>query len=72
VSEPVEQLLQRPHAHLTRSHLAELGLGRAAIDQVFRLLPVYAIPGTRQPRISVADYLAFVEEHTYADDRVRP
>jgi hypothetical protein len=67
-----EQLLDRPHAHLTRSHLRELGLGRNAIDAIFRALPVFVPPGYSRPMILVADYLAFVSEHTYADDRVRP
>jgi hypothetical protein len=35
-------------------------------------LPVFVPPTTRRPMILVADYLAFVAEHTYADDRVRP
>lgn len=67
-----EQLLERPHAHLTRSHLRDLGLGRNAIDAIFRALPVFVPPGYSRPMIAVADYLAFVAEHTYADDRVRP
>jgi hypothetical protein len=67
-----EQLLERPHAYLTRSHLAELGLGRNAIDAIFRALPVFVPAGTRRPMIRVADYLAFTVEHTYAGDRVRP
>ena len=32
------ELLERPDALLTRTALAELGLGRAAIDAVFREL----------------------------------
>jgi hypothetical protein len=67
-----EQLLKRPHAHLTRSHLAELGLGRSAIDAIFRALPVFVPPDTRRPMIRVADYLELVDEHTYRGDRVRP
>jgi hypothetical protein len=67
-----EQLLERPHALLTRSHLRELGLGRNAIDAIFRALPVVAVPGYGRPTIRVEDYLAFLAEHTYADDRVRP
>jgi hypothetical protein len=68
----VEELLTRPHAHLNRSHLRELGLGRNAIDAIFRALPVFVPPGYSRPMILVADYLAFVDDHTYADDRVRP
>jgi hypothetical protein len=47
-------------------------LGRNAIDAIFRALPVFVPPGYSRPMIAVADYLAFVAEHTYADDRVRP
>lgn len=32
----------------------------------------YLCPGYSRPMVLVADYLAFVAEHTYADDRVRP
>lgn len=65
-------LLDRPGALLTRSHLRELGLERRAIDQVFRHCPVVAIPGYTRPMIRVEDYVAFIERHTYAGDRVRP
>jgi hypothetical protein len=30
------------------------------------------IPGYSRPVIRVEDFLRFLEEHTYADDRVRP
>jgi hypothetical protein len=66
------ELLERPGALLTRSHLRELGLGRNAVDAVFRALPVVALPGYTRPMIRVADYLAYLDEHTYRDDRVRP
>jgi hypothetical protein len=48
-----EELLERPHAHLNRSHLAELGFGRNAIDAIFRALPVFVPPGYSRPMISV-------------------
>jgi hypothetical protein len=67
-----EQLLGRPDALLTRSHLRELGLGRAAIDAVFRALDVVQFPGSTRPHVKVADYLDLVEQNTYRDDRVRP
>jgi len=67
-----EELLGRPGALLTRSHLRELGLERRAIDAVFRACPVVGIPGYSRPLIRVEDYRAFVEEHTYRGDRVRP
>jgi hypothetical protein len=65
-------LLRTPDALLTRSHLRELGLERRAIDAVFRALPVVALPGYSRPMIRVQDYVAFVEHHTFDDDRVRP
>ena len=40
------ELLETPGALLTRTHLRELGLGRAAIDAVFRALPVVVFPGS--------------------------
>jgi hypothetical protein len=66
-----EQLLERPHALLTRSHLRELGLGRAAIDAVFRKLEVVVFPGSRRPHVRAADYLGLVDRSTYRNDRVR-
>src|SRR6266540_4390695 len=66
-----EQLLETPGALLTRSHLRGLGLGRRAIDAVFRALPVVALPGYSRPLIRAEQYLELVEEHTYRDDRVR-
>jgi hypothetical protein len=68
---PVE-LLERPGALLTRSDLRELGLPRGAVDAVFRALPVVVLPGYSRPMVRAEDYLAFVTEHTYRDDRVRP
>jgi hypothetical protein len=65
-------LLTRPGALLTRSHLRELGLERRAIDAVFRVCPVVAIPGYSRPMIRVEDYQRFLEEHTYDGSRVRP
>jgi hypothetical protein len=67
-----EELLARPSALLTRSHLAELGLERRAVDAVFRALPVVLLPGYSRPHVRVADYLDLIERSTYRDDRVRP
>ena len=67
-----EDLLETPGALLTRSHLRELGLERRAIDAVFRELPVVALPGYSRPMIRAEEYLQFIDEHTYRDDRVRP
>jgi hypothetical protein len=65
-------LLERPGALLTRSDLRELGLQRGAVDAVFRALPVVVLPGYSRPMVRAEDYLEFVAEHTYRDDRVRP
>jgi hypothetical protein len=66
------ELLETPGALLTRSHLRELGLGRSAIDAVFRACDVVVFPGSSRPHIRREDYLALVESSTYGDDRVRP
>jgi hypothetical protein len=66
------ELLERPGALLTRSHLRELGLERRAVDAVFRELPVVVLPGYKRPLIRAADYQALLDRCTYADDRVRP
>jgi hypothetical protein len=65
------ELLKTPGALLTRSHLRELGLGRAAIDAVFRACEVVVFPGSSRPMIRQEDYLALVDASTYGDDRVR-
>jgi hypothetical protein len=70
-SAPAERL-RRPDAFLSRSDLRELGLERRAVDAVFRACPVVAIPGYSRPLIRVEDYQAFIAEHTYGGDRVRP
>jgi hypothetical protein len=66
------QLLSTPGALLTRSHLRQLGLERRAVDAVFRMLPVVALPGYSRPMIRAEQYRELVEQHTYRDDRVRP
>jgi hypothetical protein len=66
------ELLERPGALLTRTHLRELGLERRAVDAVFRELPVVVLPGYSRPFVKAEDYQRLVEESTYADDRVRP
>jgi integrase len=70
-----EQLLGRPHAVLTRSHLRELGLERRAVDAVFHECPIIQLPGYSRPLVRVSDYLALLEGSTYCDrcgDKVRP
>jgi hypothetical protein len=63
-------LLATPDALLTRTHLRELGLERRAADAAFRGCPVVVLPGYSRPLIRVADYLSFLEQHTY-DGRSR-
>jgi hypothetical protein len=65
------ELLETPGALLTRSHLRELGLGRAAIDAVFRKLPVIIFPGSSRPHVRRDDYVKLVAQSTYEDTRVR-
>jgi hypothetical protein len=64
------ELLATPGALLTRSHLRNLGLGRAAIDAVFRKLPVVVIPGSSRPHVRRDDYIELVESSTYNENRV--
>jgi hypothetical protein len=66
------ELLQTPDALLTRTHLRELGLERRAVDAVFRILPVVALPGYSRPMIRAQEYLALIARSTYNGDRVRP
>jgi len=65
------ELLRTEGALLTRSHLRELGLGRAAIDAIFRRLPVVVFPGSNRPHIRRENYLELVAQSTYDDGRVR-
>jgi hypothetical protein len=51
--------------------LRELGLGRSAIDAVFRELPVVVFPGSSRPHVRREDYLELVQLSTYDDGRVR-
>jgi hypothetical protein len=73
VSEPprAAELLATPGALLTRTHLRELGLGRAAIDSAFRACNVVVFPGSSRPHIRREDYLALLEASTYHKHRVR-
>lgn len=61
-----------PDAVLTRSDLFELGYERRAVDAIFRHCPVISLPGYSRLVIRVADFQAFLKEHTYRGDRVRP
>ena len=66
------ELLDRPGALLSRTHLRELGLERRAVDAVFRELPVVVLPGYSRPMIRAEEYRQLLDRSTYADDRVRP
>jgi hypothetical protein len=66
------ELLATPGALLTRSHLRELGLGRSAIDAVFRRLDVVVFPGSSRPHVKRDAYVELVDASTYDNDRVRP
>jgi hypothetical protein len=65
------KLLTTPGALLTRSHLRELGLGRAAIDAVFRQLPVVVFPGSSRPHVRREDYLELIGLSIFDESRVR-
>ena len=67
-----QELLRIPDALLTRTHLRELGLERRAVDAVFRVLPVVALPGYSRPMVRAQEYLALIARSTYDGDRVRP
>src|SRR5215475_12153399 len=66
------ELLGTHGALLTRAHLRDLGLERRAVDAVFRILPVVALPGYSRPMIRADEYLALIARSTYNGDRVRP
>lgn len=66
------ELLEKPDALLTRTHLRELGLERRAVDAVFRALAVVTLPGYSRPMVRVRDFVELLERCTFGDDRVRP
>jgi hypothetical protein len=68
----VQELLACPEAILTSTHLQQLGWGRRAVEAIFRGCPVVSLPGYSRPAVRVAEYLRFIDEHTYRGDRVRP
>jgi hypothetical protein len=72
VNTPVADRLANPAAVLSRTDLRKLGFERRAVDAIFRACPVVSIPGCSRPLIRVCDFQAFLAEHTYAGDRVRP
>ena len=66
------ELLETRGALLTRTHLRDLGLERRAVDAVFRILHVVALPGYSRPMIRAEEYLALIARSTYDGHRVRP
>jgi hypothetical protein len=66
------ELLEQGTGLMTRSHLRDLGLPRAAIDAVFKQLDVVFLTGYSRPMVKVEDYLRLIRESTYGRDRVRP
>jgi hypothetical protein len=69
---PAHELLETPGGLLDRRALAELGLQRRSIDTVFRELPVVALPGVRRVYVRANDVRRYLDEHTFADERIRP
>lgn len=65
-----EEILEQPNG-LNRGHLAELGLGRRAVDAVFQALDVVVFPNTRRPLVRASEYLALVDRSTFTGERVR-
>lgn len=63
---PLPALLDR------RTLAAELGVGRATVDAIFRSLPVVALPGLRKPFVRRDDVMRLLDESTYDEGRVRP
>jgi hypothetical protein len=63
--EPLPELVDRKQLSV------EMGVGRAAIDGIFRALPVTTIPGVRKVYVRRADVAALLEANTYSGDRVR-
>jgi hypothetical protein len=66
------ELLENSDAILMRKDLRALGWERRAVDAIFRELDNVFVPGYSYGAIKVRDYLAFIEQHTYGRDRVRP
>jgi hypothetical protein len=66
VTGPLPSLVDRKQIQL------ETGLGRAAIDAVFRQVPVVVIPGCRKVFAKREDVMALIERSTFNRDRVRP
>lgn len=69
----LRQRLKNPDGVLSRSDLRDLGFERRAVDAICRGCPEIKLPGYSRGLIRVADYLAFLDRHTYRGaERVRP
>jgi hypothetical protein len=66
------ELLEQGSGYLTRSHLRELGLPRAAIDALLKKLDNYFIEGYTRPMVKVEDFIVLMAASAYGRDRVRP
>jgi hypothetical protein len=67
---PTERLTN-PDAFLSRSDLQELGLGRRAVDAVFRAVPIVSLPGYSKPLIRVCDFEELVNRSLFDGSKVR-
>jgi hypothetical protein len=68
---PVEELLRCPDAYLHRGDLFALGLGRRAVDAIFKAIG-QDVPGCSRPVVNVGDWLTYREEFTHRGGRIRP
>jgi hypothetical protein len=59
-------------AFCTRADLESLGFGRRAVDALFRAIPVVSLPGVRRVYLRRQDVEAYLEQHTYTADELRP
>jgi hypothetical protein len=68
----IEELLERPHAHLRKTDLYQLGHTRRQADAIFKALDLVYVPGYSKPTILVGDYLGLIKRSTYGNDVVHP
>ena len=50
---------------------AELGITRAAAEQIMRALPVVTFPGLRKVYVKRAHVLELIEKRTFTKDQIR-